>query len=224
MGLHWNAFATLLLWFSWWGFNGGSTLALDERVGPIIINTNLGGAFGGIAAIVHCTLFEQRRELSSKFLNGILAGLVGVTAGCAVVTPLAAAAIGFGAGVIANLVTALLLRLRMDDPVGAVPVHLGGGIWGTLSVGLFARSDALRDVLHASRLQQIGAQLLGIVLCGLWVTSTAALTFLAIRRVIGLRVSPLEETEGFDLSGVVKKPDALPLNEAELLQLLGGEP
>ena len=102
LGLHWNAFATLLLWFSWWGFNGGSTLALDERVGPIIINTNLAGAFGGLAALVHCTLFEARRELSAKFLNGVLAGLVGVTASCSVVSPLAAVAIGAGAGISAT--------------------------------------------------------------------------------------------------------------------------
>jgi len=223
MGVHWNALATLMLWFSWWGFNGGSTLLLNGQVGPIIVNTNLGAACGGIGAIVHCGLFEQRRGLSGKFLNGILAGLVGITAGCSVVSPLGACLIGLVAGVIANLVATLLLRFRLDDPVGAVPVHLGGGTWGTLAVGLFATQDALVNTLHRTRWEQVSAQLIGIAVCCGWVVSTAIGCYLLIGHYLGLRVSPSEELEGFDMSGVVRKPAEAPLSESELYELLGGD-
>ncbi|MFT3927862.1 MAG: hypothetical protein QM778_35370 [Myxococcales bacterium] len=222
MGLHWNAFATLLLWLCWWGFNGGSTLAVNDKVGPIIITTNLGGAFGAAGAIVHCVVWQQRRALSVKFLNGILAGLVSVTASCSIISPASAMVIGFVAGIVANLVAELLLRFRLDDPAGAIPVHLGGGLWGTLATGLFASSKSLAE-MHTDRLHQIGAQALGLTVCAIWVLGTSIPLFILIRHYVGLRVSPLEETEGFDLSGVISKPSDADLSEGELLQLLRGD-
>jgi ammonium transporter, Amt family len=215
--MHWTGLGVLILWLCWWGFNGGSTLALDERVSPVIVNTNLGASFGGFGALLTCMIFEKKRGVSGKFLNGILAGLVGITAGCHLVTPLGAVAVGLTSGAVSVLGTALLLKLKVDDPVGAISVHLFCGVWGTLCVGIFGKLSHFPA--GQTRLGQIGVQLAGVVAVALWTTGTGALVFLAIRRWVGLRVSPREEQMGFDIGGAVAPAEEL--DEADLRRLLG---
>lgn len=201
-GTNWSAFGVLILWFGWWGFNGGSTLALNGDVGGIIINTNLAASFGAVAALLWAHFFHQKRDISAKFLNGVLAGLVGITAGCAFVTPFFACVIGFTSGILSTVFAEWMLKKRLDDPVGAVPVHLACGMWGTLCVGLFGKSEYFGDL---SRLQQIGVQAFGILVVGLWSASLSFLLFKGLKRWVGLRVSPTEEVEGYDIGGVVAK-------------------
>jgi Amt family ammonium transporter len=217
-GAHWSALGALILWFSWWAFNGGSTLALDGRVAPIIVVTCLSGAFGGLGALADCFLRQGGRDINAKFINGTLAGLVGITAGCAYVPYVAAPVIGVVSGLIANVVADLLLRARLDDPVGAVPVHLGPGIWGTVAVALFGRQEFLPN----GRLIQILVQIAGVVACAAWVCLTAAITFWALRRWAGLRVSPMQEQHGFDAAGSTPTAPDPELTEDDLRRLLGG--
>lgn len=215
----WTGLGALLLWFSWWGFNGGSTLTLDDQVGSIINNTNLAGAAGALGALAHCAWFQRKDGITEKFLCGALAGLVGITASCNLVSPLSALFIGASSGVISNVATDLLLRLRLDDPVGAVPVHLCCGIWGTLCVGIFG--DPARFPLGHTRLEQIGVQAIGVFATAAWVVPVSWGMFKLLKAFVGLRVSPLEETVGFDIGGVVPHTEAQ-LDEKEATQLMGG--
>jgi Amt family ammonium transporter len=145
-------------------------------------------------------------------MGGLLGGLVAITANCDIVSPWAALAIGTIAGVIHNVALEGLLKLRLDDPVGAIPVHLGCGIWGTLAVGVFGDATAFGD---NSRLQQIGVQLLGIGIVGAYTVFVSLATFLLLKRYIGLRVSPQEELAGFDIGGVLHDEDLDHLTIAE---------
>jgi Amt family ammonium transporter len=212
----WTALGVLILWFCWWGFNGGSTLAVSGDIAPIIINTNIAAGCGAIAALAHCWVFQHGKEAVARFLQGVLAGLVAITAGCNIVSPLAAVAIGVSAGVVSNLGSTLLLRLRLDDPVGAVPVHLFCGIWGTLCVALFGDAD-LFPMGH-SRVQQLGAQLEGIAVTGLWVAGVSLLMFRVLRRFLGLRVSPADELAGIPLLKDVEELGPEPPLAAELAE------
>ena len=126
-----------LLWFGWFGFNGGSTLAVTDKIPLIFVNTFLAGVFGGVATLAICWRLLGRFDVG-VIMNGALAGLVGITASADIMTPLAAVAIGAIAGGISFGATLLLEKLRIDDAVGAVPVHCAGGIWGTLAVAVFA--------------------------------------------------------------------------------------
>jgi Amt family ammonium transporter len=220
-GMHWTAVGVLILWFAWWGFNGGSTLALNDQVGPIIINTNVAATCGGIGAMLYCYLFQNKDDISSKFLNGILAGLVGITANCFMVSPVGAVIIGLTSGVIAVWGMSLLLKMKLDDPVGAVPVHLGAGIWGTLCVGLFGKVEMFPN--GHTRLEQIGVQLIGIAACALWVGGVSFVMFRVLKTWVGLRVSPYEETMGFDIGGAMKHTEDVGLTEDEARKLLAGQ-
>lgn len=220
-GLQWTGTGVLILWLCWWGFNGGSTLAMNDRVMPIIVNTNLGASLGGFGAMAYCRLMEGNKGASGKFLNGILAGLVGITAACHMVTPAAACLIGLTSGVLSVMAARWLIRLRIDDPVGAIPVHLFCGVWGTLCVGLFGKSAFFGG--H-SRLAQVGIQLAGVLTVGAWTVLAAMAVFWAIRRWVGLRVSPREEQMGFDMEGVVT-PTAEEVDRDTIRKILeGGRP
>jgi Amt family ammonium transporter len=136
-------------------------------------------------------------------LNGLLAGLVGITAPCAVVSPGAAIVIGLIAGVLVVLSVEFLDKvLKVDDPVGAVSVHCACGIFGTLAVGIWANApeDGVLGLLHGGGFAQLGSQLIGIVSVGAWAAITSLLLFLAIKAIFGLRVTPKEEMMGLDLS------------------------
>ena len=152
-----------ILWLGWFGFNGGSTLALNSDVPLIIVNTTVSGAFGGLAALI-VTWWRGGRPDVAVTMNGSLAGLVGVTASANIVSTPDAVVIGVVAGVVMYAVTMLLERLEVDDVVGAVPVHLGAGVWGTLAVALFGDMGAF----DGGRLEQLGVQALGALVAFAW--------------------------------------------------------
>jgi len=191
------ALGTFILWFGWWGFNGGSELAMDDAVGTIIINTNIAGASAAFAAFWHAMIFQNQRGVYEKFAGGILGGLVAITACCSVVTPVMSIFVGISAGVIHNIVSELLQdKLKLDDPVGAIPVHLACGIWGTLCVALFGQLEAFGG--H-TRWEQLGVQVIGIAATAVWTCATAYGAFIVLKNTIGLRVSPQEEKEGIKM-------------------------
>lgn len=187
----------VLLFIGWLGFNGGSTLALNETVPGILINTVLGGSAGAISA-GFLGQAVQNRVNASQFINGCLGGLVAVTANCAFVSTPVAVLIGFIGGMVVIGVEQLLERFRIDDAVGAIPVHLGAGIWGTLAVALYGDPELLGTGLD--RPQQLLIQIKGIVACGVWVFGATYLFALAVNRISPMRVPADHELLGLNLS------------------------
>lgn len=187
----------ILLYMGWFGFNGGSTLAINGSEARIIANTALAGATGSCATLFVGWYLRKRPDVE-LVINGALAGLVAITANCHAVSASSAALIGVIGGLVALSVEALLLRCRIDDAVGAVPVHLGAGIWGTLAVGLFGETDLLGKGLDMQ--QQTLVQLLGIAVCGAWAFGTAFIILWLTNKIIPLRVTAEQETNGLNVS------------------------
>jgi Amt family ammonium transporter len=194
-------FATLgvfILWLAWFGFNPGSQLAAvganADAIALVAANTNIAAAAGAMGALLLTRALYGSWRLTTT-LNGVLGGLVAITASCDRVEPLAALLIGLIGGVVVTLGTRWLVALRIDDPVGAVPAHLFAGIWGTLAVGLFANDAGL---LMGAGPDQLLAQLVGVLACGVWAGTSALLFFFVIRQTIGLRVSAEVERQGLD--------------------------
>ena len=182
------AIGALLLWFGWYGFNGGSVLSADPAATSlVVVNTTLGAAAGCMSAVVATWIVAKTPDLSMA-INGVLAGLVGITAGADLFTPLVSVGVGAGAGLFVMAGMYGLEKLRIDDPVGAVPVHLVCGIWGTLAVGLFVSEVSL------------GAQLLGVAATGAFCLPVSFGLLYALGAVFGLRVSEDEEAMGLDVS------------------------
>ncbi|MFD1678119.1 ammonium transporter [Alicyclobacillus fodiniaquatilis] len=191
------AIGTFVLWFGWFGFNAGSTLNAEATdIAPIAMNTMLASVAGGGSAMLY-TLFRHDRADIGATINGVLAGLVSITAGCAFVGPWAALLIGAASGVLMIAGTNWLERLRIDDPVGAVPVHGVCGMFGTLMVGLFAIKGGLFTTGHWHLLL---AQFVGTVVVSLWGISMTFVTLKAIGLLVPLRVSQAEEEMGLDLA------------------------
>lgn len=188
-----------LLWFGWFGFNPGSTLGISGANAPlaavVAMNTNLAAAAGAIMAMVTVWVLYKKPDLSMT-MNGALAGLVAITAPCAYVTPGAAIIIGAVGGVIVVFGVILLDKIRVDDPVGAVPVHGMNGLWGTLAVGLFATDGGL---FYGGGLKQFGIQALGALSVIAFAMATMGVLFYAIKATMGLRVSREEEIRGLDI-------------------------
>lgn len=207
----------LLLWFGWWGFNGGSTLKFDDTVAPIIFNTNLAAGGAALAAFFHCYLFQKKADISDKFIGGGLGGLVAITAFPHMVTPLGALAVGLIAGVVHNLSYDLVIKvMKLDDPVGAVPVHLFCGALGILLVPIFG--DA--EMMQHSRTTQFTIQAIGLMVCIGWTLATSFIMFKVIDKLMGLRVSPSQEESGVHIGG--DEEDAVEaIDETELNELLG---
>lgn len=204
-----SAFGVIILWFGWWGFNGGSTLAINKDVPGIILNTNIAGAAAGLVAFVHAYFIHKKRFLNEKFLGGLLAGLVAITASANIVDSGSALIIGAVAGWVHNVGFEWLLDKKIDDPVGAIPVHGFAGIWGVLALAIFARSDALSPLgMEYGRVYQFSIQLLGVFVCIAWAASVSFVMFLVLRKFVGLRVSVQEEQNGLDISGDVQKEEA----------------
>ena len=179
----------LILWLGWFGFNGGSVLSADPAATSLtLVTTCLAAAAGGVAAFVFSQILYKNFDLT-MFLNGILGGLVGITAGADQMAPTDAILIGAIAGVIIVLAVALVDRLRLDDPVGAVAVHLICGIWGTLAVGLFGAMASTDQFL---------TQLTGVAIVGAFCLATSFIILFTIKKTMGLRVSEKEEIEGLD--------------------------
>lgn len=176
-----------LLWFGWYGFNGGSVLSADPGgVSLVFVTTTLAAAAGIIGAMITSWYVSKKPDLS-MILNGSLAGLVGITAGADVISPMNSVLVGFIAGVIVVLSVIQLDKLKIDDPVGAISVHLICGIWGTLAVGVFSAEHTL------------SVQALGVVAYGLFCLIGSALIFTVLKYSIGLRVSEDEEILGLDI-------------------------
>lgn len=196
------ALGVFILWFCWFGFNGGSTVSMTngnaEVAGLVFFNTNLSAAVATVTVML-ITWIRYKKPDVSMTLNGSLAGLVAITAGCDAVNPWAAAVIGIlsGAAVVAGI-EFIDKVLKIDDPVGAVGVHMINGMLGTLLTGVFASDSFLADH-EMTRLHFIGVQLLGIVSVAAWAGVTIFIVFFAIKKTVGLRVSAEEEISGLDL-------------------------
>ena len=198
------ALGVFVLWFGWFGFNPGSTMAMGPQIAHIAATTNIAAAAGAIAAmLIYWAMFGKPD--ASMTLNGALAGLVGITAGCAFVSLASAVIIGLIAGVLVVLGVLFLDRvLHIDDPVGAFGVHGLCGVWGTLAVGLFAQ-----DVFHPGSgnglffgggLKLLGVQALGVGAVVLWCLGCGFALFSIIKALIGLRVSKEAELKGLDIT------------------------
>ncbi len=198
----------ILLWLGWFGFNGGSTLGMDERVPRVITNTIFAGASGLVTALAAGWIFRGRADVH-LVINGSLSGLVAVTAGAHAVTTLNAILIGAGGSVAMILVDYLMLRHRVDDAVGAVPVHLGAGIWGTLSLAFFADLGALGTGLD--RWEQFQIQAIGVLACGVWTFGLVTILFRLINRWFKFRVSAQDEHVGLNVSEHGASTDLLDL-------------
>jgi len=190
----------LILWLGWFGFNGGSVLSADPELTSLtLVTTSLAAAAGGVAAMT-VAFFRFKNLDLTMFLNGILGGLVSITAGADQMSPNEAVIIGIIGGIIIVFAVSLLDKLKLDDPVGAIAVHLVCGIWGTLAVGLFG---AIAGV------DQLISQLIGVGIVGLFCVTTAFIILFVIKKTMGLRVDKEEELKGLDLAehGMDAYPD-----------------
>ena len=189
-----GALGVFILWFGWYGFNGAAATDI-ATLGKIFVTTTLAPAFASCATMAFTWIKNGKPDVSMT-LNGSLAGLVAITAGCANVDALGSIIIGLVAGIwVVVVVEVLDLKLHIDDPVGAVGVHFANGIWGTLAVGLFATDTGL---FYGGGFRQLGVQALGIVAILAYTTVMMLITFTFIKKFHGLRVSPEEEISGLD--------------------------
>jgi len=185
------AAGVLILWLGWFGFNGGSVLSADPAsTSLVLVTTCLAAAAGGLGAAFFSGILYKNLDLT-MFMNGVLGGLVGITAGADQMTPTEAIIIGIIGGIIVVMGVAFLDKVKLDDPVGAVPVHLFSGIWGTLAVGLFGASKGF---------DQFMVQLASVVIVGIFCIISTIIITLLVKSIIGLRVSEIEEIEGLDIS------------------------
>ena len=179
----------LILWLGWFGFNGGSVLSADPELTSLtLVTTCLAAAAGGIGAAI-TSLFKDKTFDLTMFLNGILGGLVAITAGADLMSPNESVLVGLIGGVIVVFAVSLLDKLKLDDPVGAIAVHLGCGIWGTLAVGIFGSMASGSQFL---------TQLTGVGIIGAFCLINAFIILFTLKKTIGLRVSKREEIEGLD--------------------------
>ena len=194
------AAGVFILWLGWFGFNGGSVLSADPELTSLtLVTTSLAAAAGGIAAAIFSNLLYKNFDLT-MFMNGVLGGLVGITAGADQMSPTDAILIGLIAGVVIVLGVALIDKLKLDDPVGAVAVHLICGIWGTLAVGIFGALASFDQFL---------IQLAGVGIVGAFCVTCSFIILFIVKSTVGLRVDKEEELRGLDISehGMEAYPD-----------------
>lgn len=234
----------LILWLGWFGFNPGSTMAADPNaIAHIAITTNTAAAFGGVAATVTAWWYLGKPDLS-MIINGILAGLVAVTAPCAFINVPSSAIIGIVAGVLVVFAVTFFDRIKIDDPVGATSVHLVCGVWGTLAVGLFSVGPnvALRNevplytagpaagLFFGGGFNQLWAQLIGIAAVGGFTVLVSTIFWAVLKATLGIRVTPEEEMVGLDIgehgmeaySGFLKETGGIPSVPSDLSSNPGG--
>lgn len=192
-----STLGVFLLWIGWFGFNGGNTLALTNEIPLIFLNTFLSGVFGGVTTLALCWKFLRRLDVA-MIMNGCLAGLVGITASANIMTPVATVFIGAASGAICLGTTLLLARLKIDDVVGAFAVHGATGIWGTLSVALFADPSSWGTGLD--RWQQFLVQATGVGAAFAWGFGLSFVILSLVNRLVPLRVSPENERVGLNVS------------------------
>jgi ammonium transporter, Amt family len=192
---------TFILLVGWYGFNAGSELAADSAIGPIAVTTTLAAAAGAVSAMLTIWAKSGKPDVAMA-ANGLLAGLVGITAGAAAVSPVGAIAIGTAAGMIVVAAVLMFDRVGVDDPVGAISVHGVCGAFGTLAVGLFATEDTdfwSAGLFYGGGASQLVSQVIGVLAVASFVAVTTGLLFLAIKATMGLRVSEEEELAGLDV-------------------------
>ncbi len=202
------ALGVFILWFGWYGFNPGSTFSAHHlRISVIAVNTTLAAAAASLTAMLIVLAKTKKFDIGIA-LNGVLAGLVAITAPCAWVESWAAVVIGIVAGIIMVIGVYLLEALKIDDPVGAVPVHGFNGLWGIISVGIFAdgtygvysiKPPFVKGLLYGGGTGQLIAQLIGAVALFAWAFITSYILFKVLDIIIGIRVSPEEELQGLDI-------------------------
>ena len=193
------AVGAFILWFGWFGFNPGSTLGAVgnwELIGTVIVNTFLASAAGGISTMAY-TYFSYGKIDITMVINGVLAGLVSITAGCNVVSPVSAIIIGLIAGVLVDVAVMFVDKLKVDDPVGAIAVHGVNGLFGTIAVGLFAIEGGL---FFGGGTSLLFTQLLGVCVIALFAFSLTYVLMLLLKKTIGIRISAEDEAKGIDLS------------------------
>lgn len=179
-----------LLWFGWMGFNGGSVLSAEpESIGRVLVITMLGGSAGLIGSLIASRIFVKTFDLA-LVLSGILGGLVGITAGANLFSPNEAIIIGLISGLITVFGILILDKIKIDDPVGAIPIHLFCGIWATLSVGLFGDKAGTG---------QFVSQLIGVVMVGATIATASFVSLFLIKKMVGLRICPNIEAVGLDI-------------------------
>jgi ammonium transporter, Amt family len=214
------ALGVFILWLGWYGFNPGSTLAVSPAIATVALTTTLAAATGGVVAMLFTWLRYGKPDVSMS-LNGCLAGLVAITAGCASVSPVSAVMIGTVAGLLVVLSVEFIDRkLRVDDPVGAISVHAANGVWGTIAVGLFAQASfgkangitAVNGLFYGGGFRQLGLQLIGIVAVLGWVLATAGVLFLVLKKTVGLRIDEEGQRAGLDVTehSITAYPDFAP--------------
>ncbi len=185
------ASGVLILWLGWFGFNGGSVLSADPKLTSLtLVTTCLAAAAGGVTSAIFANILYKKYDLT-MFMNGILGGLVGITAGADQMSPTDSIFIGFFAGIIIVLGVSLIDKLKLDDPVGAVTVHLICGIWGTLAVGIFGEMAGIDQFL---------IQLKSILIVAVFCIATSFMIFFSIKKTIGIRVEAEEEAQGLDIA------------------------
>jgi ammonium transporter, Amt family len=197
------ALGVFILWFGWFGFNPGSTLSVGdgEAISLIAMNTSLAAAAGGIVSMIAVWVILGKPDLSMA-MNGALAGLVAVTAPCAFVDSWSAVVIGAVGGLLVVIAVLVIDKLKIDDPVGAFPVHGVNGIWGTLAVGIFGKASlglANDGLIYGGGLSQLGIQFTGVLAVLSFVAVSMGIVFKLIDVTIGLRVTREEEFRGLDI-------------------------
>jgi Amt family ammonium transporter len=212
----------IILWVGWMGFNGGSTLgAIDADFGLVAANTNLAAGAGVIGAAL-MALWVMKTLDVSQIGNGAIGGLVAITAPCAFVEPWAAVLIGLVGGGLVPPIVVLLDKIKIDDPLGAIPAHGVAGIWGTLAIGLFGVAELTGDregLLVGGDAEQLWVQFYGVVVTFAIVFAAALIVFGAVKYTIGLRVSEDEELRGLDITqhGMFGYPE-------RFIEVTGAEP
>ena len=197
------ALGVFILWLGWFGFNPGSTMAAVRDIAHIAGTTNMAAAGGAISAMLTAWYLFKKPDVSMT-LNGVLAGLVGITAPCAFVSLGSALIIGLAAGILVVLSVVLLDKLHIDDPVGAISVHGMCGVWGTLALGLFAQDmfapgTTGNGLFFGGGAGLLGSQLMGVLAVFAWCMGTGFLLFYGIKKAVGLRVNREEELRGLDI-------------------------
>ncbi|MBB6444577.1 ammonium transporter [Bacillus benzoevorans] len=199
-----TALAVLILWVGWFGFNAGSTVAVDEGFfGFVALNTNLAAGAGAVAATLISWLVLGKSDIVT-ILNGALAGLVAITASCAFVDTWAAVVIGFIAGILVFYSAKFFEKKKIDDPIFALSVHGTAGVWGTLSTGFFATPELATvgqaGLFYGGGFTQLGVQLMGVVTCGLFAFVVSFAILYIMKKLVGIRVTEEEEIMGLDMS------------------------
>lgn len=192
-----SAVGAFILWFGWFGFNPGSTLAAVgkwELIGTVAVNTFIASAMGGISTMVYTMLWYKKVDIT-MVINGVLAGLVAITAGCNVVSPYSALVIGLIAGILVDIAVVYIDRMKIDDPVGAIAVHGINGFFGTIAVGIFAKEKGL---LASGNFSFLGTQLLGVAVIAIFSFVVTFILFTLMKKTIGIRIGHKAESAGID--------------------------